>query len=1501
MSKKNKRIFRGKVKPIIDVPYLLSIQKDSYERFLQMDVDPSERKDIGLQKVLKGFFPKKDSHHKYKLEFVEYRIGVPRYTDREAKHKGVTYAAPLRVLLKLTSYDIGENAKYSLYVYPVQIKNLKKKIKEVLSELDIENNLIDELIKSKEPYILLDNEEKSRCEEVAKQLKVIGCEVEVVPSNIKDIKEKEVYLTDIPLMTDRGTFIINGVERVVVSQLHRSPGVYFYENSAQIIPYDGSWIEFTKNAKGAVVVSLDRKNKFPITYLLRAFGYETNTDILRFLIDKEPQKIGKISDPEKIKDILRGKILAEDVLDDNGEEIEGMRAGEEINDAMISVLMDLGKIEDIKFYDIDNINYKQVIKETLNQDRTDSINDVWKTGVKEIIRRGYKPVIDKCKGDTDNIIEKFDNEIGKPICKIVMDRMRRIVVNEDSEDDNRIKVRVSFAGDPEYVYRDIDKKSLEKAWNDIKDEIRYALTLKEESDVYKYVEKCGLIDYENIILEKLYKELIKNKGIVNFTPGSISFSLMCNDLKKEQYASSYERSMRYIIDSYFNKEKYNIGYVGRKKIDDVFYKDDDKKRKRYSEGDKGKYGLTKDDMLKTIKTFVYRIVGDVKEVSDIDHLGNRRVRRVGELLENQFAVAMYKTERYIKEKMMMKSLDEESSPDDFINVKAISSTIMSFFSTSQLSQFMEQTNPLSELTHKRRISALGPGGLTRETAGFEVRDVHYSHYGRICPIETPEGPNIGLITSLTTYAKIDDMGFITTPYRKVINGKPATDKKDVVYLTATEEDKYTIAQANAQIDEKTGKFKDKQVLCRRRGEFPYEKPENIQFMDVSPKQIVSAAASLIPFLEHDDANRALMGSNMQRQAVPLLRPESPVVGTGMEEKIAKDSGAVVLARNDGEVVYVDANKIVIKPKDVDEGDEDNYDVYDLIIFERTNQNTTILQRPIVKKGDKVKRGYIIADGPATDNGELALGSNVLVAFLPWYGYNFEDAIVVSERLVKKDKFTSIHIEEYEVEVRETKLGPEELTREIPNVSEQLTKNLDEDGIIKIGTWVKTDDILVGKVSPKGETELTPEEKLLRAVFRKKAEDVKDTSLRVPSGVEGIVVDVRVLSRDKKDIDEKEIEKRKKVYKNKMKDAQRNLRDRLIELMVGKKLNADVRDRESGRKILSAGKKITEDDIKKLVRHTDPVLPPEFIDNWEEVQDEFKRYRRELKKIEDDKTVALDKIKRPDELPSGVIKIVKVFIATERNLAIGDKMAGRHGNKGVIARVVPEEDMPYLEDGTPVDIVLNPLGVPSRMNVGQILETHLGWAAQALGFKVATPVFEGMTIDEILDMQREAKKEGKLPYIDENGKVTLYDGITGDPFAEKVTVGVMYMMKLHHMVDDKLHARATGPYSLITQQPLGGKAQFGGQRFGEMEVWALEAYGAAYTLQEILTVKSDDVEGRSRLFEAIVKGENLPEPGLPESFRVLEHELKGLCLDVKRGSLDDNTSVGASRKGRKKRR
>jgi DNA-directed RNA polymerase subunit beta len=1249
---RNARADFAKIGSILEIPDLLDVQLTSFRAFLQVDVSPDERRDEGLQGIFNEIFPIEDVHGKFSLEYVGYQLGQPKYNVDECQDKGATYAAPLKAELRLVTRE------------------------EVQGE--------------KRP---------------------------------KDVIQQWVFLGELPLMTDRGSFIVNGVERVIVSQLHRSPGVFFSEDvhssgkklhAAQIIPYRGSWVEFSIDASDIMYVHIDRRRKLPATLLLRVLGYPSNADILKLFFETKKVRVA-VSEPEDTSPLL-DRVLAEDVID--------QQTGEVIAEA--------------------------------NEAVTPSI-----------------------------------------IARIKGGGVKRIEVVEEG------------AAETELLQNTLNKDDTRSA-----DEA----------------------------LSKIYL------------------------LMRSTSPPSLEAAASFFDKLFFSPRRYNLGSVGRYKIN----------RRLGLDIPGNRTTLAPEDLVATVR-YLFRLREGKGTVDDIDHLGNRRVRCVGELLANQFSLAFSRMARTIREKMTLRG-SEKITPQDLVNARMIQSIIMSFFASSQLSQFMEQTNPLAELTHKRRLSALGPGGLTRETAGFEVRDVHHSHYGRICPIETPEGPNIGLISSLSTFARVNEYGFIETPYRQVQKGR-VTGK--IVYLTADEEDQYTIAQANAPLDS-SNRLNAERVLARHRGDFPLAKPEDVDFIDVSPMQLVSVAAALIPFLEHDDANRALMGSNMQRQAVPLLVNEAPIVGTGIERKVAVDSGSLVTSPVNGTILRATASEIWIRPDSQDAATDpfssEDYTIRRLIKFRRSNQDTSINQRTLVCEGDRVKTGSVIADGPGTIDGELALGTNVLIAFMPWGGYNFEDAIVVSEKLIREDRFTSIHIEEFEVEVRETKLGPEEITREIPNVGEEALKNLDEDGIVRIGAEVGPDDILVGKISPKGETELTPEERLVRAIFGEKASDVRDSSLRVPPGVEGIIVDVRMFSRRDqaaltRKVERKKTARIKKEYKGKI-DAILDRRDTIIrDLLLGRTALSTIRTIEGDVAVRKGGKfsdrvlgKIDWDKIdlpEKFVR------TPEVNEQVFEIIDKARSARvRKEREFENE----IEKLLHGDELPHGVLKVVKVFVAQKRKLAVGDKIAGRHGNKGVVAKVVPEEDMPYLPDGTPVEIILNPLGVPSRMNVGQILEAHLGWAAKTLGMKIASPVFEGITIEEIKGLL----EKSSLP---ESGKTVLYDGRTGEPFDEEITVGYIYMLKLSHMVDDKIHARAIGPYSLITQQPLGGKAQFGGQRFGEMEVWALEAYGAAYTLQELLTVKSDDVMGRSKLYEAIVKGENPPEPGLPASFNVLVKELQGLCLDV----------------------
>jgi DNA-directed RNA polymerase subunit beta len=1262
---------------------------------------------------------------------------------------------------------------------------------------------------------------------VTVQLVIWDVDPESGARSIKNVKEQEVYFGEIPLMTRHGTFMVNGTERVIVSQLHRSPGVFFDHDkgkthasgkllySARIIPYRGSWIDFEFDPKDILFVRIDRRRKFHATVVLRALQMTTE-DILNYFYRRdtillEGRKAAKLFQP--------GHLL-------------GLKATRDVRNPETNELL-------VK-------EGRKFTKLSLRQMEQAGIDQIPIT-IEEVVGRvSAHDVKDPKSGE---IVLACNEEITEE--KLELLRQHGID-----------RVEVLF----------LDDTHIGPALRN---------TLLQDK----------IADPQEAVLE-IYRRL---------RPG---------DPPTPETATTFFNNL------FFNPERYDLSRVGRLKLNH--------KLKLSAPLEQGT--LRREDILEVVR-YLIELKNGNGQVDDIDHLGNRRVRAVGELVENQYRIGLVRMERAIKERMSLQDI-ETLMPQELINYKPVSAVIKEFFGSSQLSQFMDQTNPLSEITHKRRLSALGPGGLTRERAGFEVRDVHPTHYGRVCPIETPEGPNIGLIASLSTYARVNDFGFVETPYRRVKEGRVT---EEIVYLSALEEEEHTIAQANAPLDVK-GHFVNDLVSSRIGGEFTMVRPEQIEFMDVSPNQLVSVAAGLIPFLENDDANRALMGSNMQRQAVPLLRTEAPLVGTGMEPVVARDSGVTVVARRDGTVEQVDAQRIVVKvDRPSGDGRDPGVDIYNLVKYQRSNQNTCINQRPIVVVGDRVTAGDVIADGPSTDMGELALGRNVLVAFMPWGGYNFEDSILISERVVKHDFFTSIHIEEFECVARDTKLGPEEITRDIPNVGDEALKDLDESGIIRIGAEVKPGDILVGKITPKGETQLSPEEKLLRAIFGEKAGEVRDTSLRVPPGVEGTVINARVFSRKgiQKDdrsraIEEEEIQKLRKDQHDEIRIIRESTQKKVRELVQGKVTSARLTD-DSRKVLVQKGAEITSEVLEQI--------PANYWGDIkigdERVEDELSRVvEGMLEQTDAIKTLFNDKIERlkgGDELPPGVIKMVKVFIAIKRKLQVGDKMAGRHGNKGVLSRILPEEDMPYLEDGTPVDIVLNPLGVPSRMNVGQILETHLGWAVRELsrqirrefeehgrpdtallrqtlkgifstkdladfieglddvdvvklarkaarGIHVASPVFDGATEQEIFSLLDRAA----LP---PTGQTRLYDGRTGESFAHEVTVGVMYMMKLHHLVDDKIHARSTGPYSLVTQQPLGGKAQFGGQRLGEMEVWALEAYGAAYTLQEMLTVKSDDVAGRTRMYEAIVKGENVLEPGLPESFNVMVKELQSLALDV----------------------
>src|SRR6267154_946114 len=1421
--RERQRLDFAKIQGSIQIPNLIEVQMKSYQRFLQMDLLPSERDDAGLQSVFTSVFPIKDFREMSQLEFVDYAIGnweckcsnlkglhhlratcnkcgdpvamQLKYDVNECQERGMTYSAPLKVTIRLTIYD-------------------------------------------KDP----DSGAKT----------------------IRDIKEQEVFYGDIPLMTENGTFIINGTERVIVSQLHRSPGVFFESANnrsyflGKIIPYRGSWVEFEYDTKNILYVRIDRKRKFLGSIFLRALGMKSNEDILRTFYQVERISL-------RDKDLFWN--VSPGIVDRKlTHEIKNARTDDVIVGAHKRITENL---------------FKELIKAKISQVRA-ALADL----------EGAYSVADVVNRQTGEVLL----EANKPITSDVWQAFAEAGITE---------VDVFF---PE------------------RDDIGLVLS--------RTLDKDGIRSSKEALIE-IYRKL---------RPG---------DPPTLETATNLFRGM------FFDPRKYDFSRVGRLKFNIKMGLDTPLDNRT----------LETPDFVSAIK-YLFKLRKNIGVVDDIDHLGNRRVRAVGELLENQFRIGLVRMERAIKEKMSVYQEMSTAMPHDLVNAKPVMAAIREFFGSSQLSQFMDQTNPLSEITHKRRLSALGPGGLSRERAGFEVRDVHPTHYGRICPIETPEGPNIGLISSLSCYARINEFGFIESPYRKVKGGRiidyvhivnagdsefkageiverdrveelnEELKRRKVVYepycfyLSAWEEDKYVVAQANVQLDERL-KIVSELVNCRQAGNFVLKSREEVDYVDVSPKQLVSVAASLIPFLENDDANRALMGSNMQRQAVPLIRGEAPLVGTGMERVTARDSGAVVLCKRDGIVDQVDSERIIVRVESDHSGvlsREVGADIYTLTKFKRSNQNTCISQKPLVRVGDRVKKGQVLADGPCTERGELALGRNVLVAFLPWRGYNFEDAILVSEKLVKDDYYTSIHIEEYEIEARDTKLGPEEVTRDIPNISEMFLRNLDESGVIRIGAVVRPGDILVGKVTPKGETTLTPEEKLLRAIFGEKAGDVRDASLYCPPGIEGTVVDVKIFTRKggEKDERHKAIEASQvfKLEKN-LADEIRILTDerlkRLSDLLGGKILQADLHDEKTNKRLLIKGVELTRDILEKIstrnlkrIKYADK--DPRVNEQIDEIEEMTSRQIDVLRKITEERK---EKLKKGDELPPGVIKLVKVYIAMKRKLSIGDKMAGRHGNKGVIARIVPQEDMPYLPDGTPVEIVLNPLGVPSRMNVGQVLETHLGWAAKELGNSLkrllskevraeavrrwfrevftetaiyktlskldddelldmaegfregipfATPVFDGARETEI----RHLLEVAGLPHA---GKINLYDGMTGDMFDQPVTVGFIYMLKLSHLVDDKIHARSIGPYSLITQQPLGGKAQFGGQRFGEMEVWALEAYGAAHILQELLTAKSDDVYGRAKIYEAIVKGEPGIEPGVPESFNVLVRELQSLCLDV----------------------
>jgi DNA-directed RNA polymerase subunit beta len=1369
----------GRIAEVAPMPNLIEVQKTSYDRFLEPVRNGGDTTlPSGLEEAFRSVFPIRDFSGRAQLEFVKYELEHPKYDVEECQQRDMTYAAPLKVTLRLVVWDIDE---------------------------------------------------------------------ETGARSIRDIKEQDVYMGDMPLMTPNGTFVVNGTERVIVSQMHRSPGVFFdhdkgkthssgkYLFAARVIPYRGSWLDFEFDAKDLAYVRIDRRRKLPVTTLLLALDNDV-TEAKR----AERKKDGANLDP--------------------GEAV-GMSK------------------EDILQYFYNTVTFKQT-------------KSVWKTAFDAESMRGVKLDRDLIDAKTGKAVAEAGQKVTPRLTKKLAEGgLKEVCV----EQEDLIGRYIAFD-----MINEETGEILAEAGDEITEELLESLAEAKVTEIATLA-----IDHLNI------GPYIRNTLAIDKNNTREDALIDIYRVMRPGEPPTLESAEAMLNSLFFDSERYDLSAVGRVKMNSrLEFETDDQMRV-----------LRRQDILEIVR----RLVGlkDGRgDIDDIDHLGNRRVRSVGELLENQYRIGLLRMERAIRERMSTVEIDTVM-PHDLINAKPAAAAVREFFGSSQLSQFMDQTNPLSEITHKRRLSALGPGGLTRERAGFEVRDVHPTHYGRICPIETPEGPNIGLINSLATFARINQYGFIETPYRTVEKSRVT---EEVIYMSAMDEGRYTVAQANAEMDAR-GNLTEELISCRRGGEYILARAEEIDLLDVSPKQIVSVAAALIPFLENDDANRALMGSNMQRQAVPLVRAEAPLVGTGMEERVARDSGAAIVARRAGVVDQVDATRIVVRASEETLATSSGVDIYNLLKFQRSNQNTCINQRPLVKVGDMVAKGDIIADGPSTHLGELALGRNALVAFMPWNGYNFEDSILISERIVRDDVFTSLHIEEYEVMARDTKLGQEEITRDIPNVGEEALKDLDEAGIVYIGAEVAAGDILVGKVTPKGESPMTPEEKLLRAIFGEKASDVRDTSLRVPPGGMGTVVEVRVFSRRGIDKDERALAIERQEIERLAID--RDDEKAILENSFNDRLLTRLRNQTtaSGPKDMGAGKRITDNVLTDYT----PGQWRQIVVKNDKVNDELEQLKKQydvsidaLQRRFDDK---VEKLQRGDELPPGVMKMVKVFVATKRKLQPGDKMAGRHGNKGVISRIVPVEDMPHLDDGKPVDIVLNPLGVPSRMNVGQILETHLGWASSGLGRQIgellnsvkggggtvpqlrkglenvygreifkdkvagldddqvlelagnvadgvpfATPVFDGAREDDIVEALTQAGH-------DVSGQVTLIDGQTGEQFARNVTVGYIYMLKLHHLVDDKIHARSIGPYSLVTQQPLGGKAQFGGQRFGEMEVWALEAYGAAYTLQEMLTVKSDDVSGRTKVYEAIVRGDDAFEAGIPESFNVLVKELRSLGLNV----------------------
>ena len=1347
----------GRSEQLIEPPSLMRLQIKSYEDFLQENVPPARREDIGLQAVFKSVFPIYDFNKTVSLEFVNYSLEQPKYSVQECKARGLSYESPLKVTVRLVFYDIDEE--------------------------DEENR------------------------------------------TISSIKEQEVYLGNIPLMTDTGSFVYNGTERVIVSQLHRSPGIIFEHDSgkkhssgkllysSRIIPHRGSWLDFEFDHKNVLYARIDRKRKLHATVILKALGYSTS-ELLKLFYESETIHLNEDNYERELDlSLMQGSRAEEDILDP-------------------------------------------------------------KSG-KALVKKGKKVTKVSVKKMQEAGITKLPMSLEQVVGKVLFD---------DIYDEETGEVMASA---------------------------NEALTEDKIFDIMK----AGLTSVKVLYIDGVnYSDQIRNTLLLDKTNSTDEALIKIFERLRPGEPPTVEASQILFDSLFFDEARYDLSKVGRMKINYKFGLDIPVENTT----------LTKDDIIRTVR-YLVDLNNGMGRVDDIDHLGNRRVRAVGELLENQFRVGLVRMERAIKERMIAIELDT-MMPHDLVNQKPVAAAVKEFFGSSQLSQFMDQTNPLSEVTHKRRLSALGPGGLTRERAGFEVRDVHSTHYGRMCPVETPEGPNIGLITSLATYARVSEYGFIETPYVEVAEDGGVSSK--VRYFSSFEEEGKIIAQANNSLVV-NGKLEGSLIPARRKGELALVDAEEVDLMDVAPSQMISIATSLIPFLEHDDANRALMGSNMMRQAVPVVKTDAPIVGTGIESIVAKDSGAILFAKNSGKVIFVDSNRIVIQKDHVKDG-ESAVDIYKLIKYQRTNQNTCNNQRALVREGDIVKAGDVIGDGPGTQFGDLALGQNVLVAFMPWGGYNYEDSILISEELLAQDVFTSVHIESFEIEARDTKLGKEEITRDIPNVSEEALKDLDEAGIVRVGAVIKPGDILVGKITPKGETQLSPEEKLLKAIFGDKAGDVKDTSLRVSSHVHGTVVDAHVFTREGVELDsrsksiiERETELIRRDEAIEIKAIQSSSIKKIAGMLKGAKTIDTLVSEDGSTELLAKGAEITESSLEKVPFELIGYLPLE-ASLEDQLTEYFADIRNRINLVRQKANDEIAKLHKGDELLPGVIKKVIVYVAIKRKLQAGDKMAGRHGNKGVISRVLPKEDMPYLADGAPVQIVLNPLGVPSRMNIGQLLELHLGWAGRGLGEKISYMLEEKYEANKLRDLiskiykkdavdswlkkatdkqvfelsnqlktgirfstpafdgATEADIEGMLELadLDKSGKTTLFNGITGEAFAEEVTVGTMYMLKLHHLVDEKIHARSTGPYSLVTQQPLGGKAQFGGQRLGEMEVWALEAYGAAYTLQEFLTVKSDDVVGRTRMYESIVKGEKVLEPGLPESFNVLVKELQALALDMK---------------------